>query len=85
MHGHGQETCARVFFSAHGTVEKWLLPSKKSWGSDTWGSGEAAGHGLVDMKRWTMVPCCVPGSGEVDGNACSSGDKAVGSGKGMVR
>jgi len=74
----------RCFFSARGTVEQQLLPSNKGWGSGR-ACGEAVGHGLVDMKCWTVKPCCVPGSDGVDGDACSSRDKAVGTDEGMVK
>ena len=66
----------RGFFSARGTVEQWLLPPNKGWGSGR-ACGDAVGHGLVDTKCRTAVPCCVPGSDEVDGNACGSRDEAV--------
>lgn len=38
------------------------------------------------MKCRTVVPCCVPGSHQMDGNACCSQDEAVDREKcGMVR
>lgn len=39
--------------------------------------GAAVVHGLVAMKCQTVVPGCVPSTGEVDGNACGSQDEAV--------
>lgn len=70
------ETCEGFFFSAHGTVGQWLLPSNKGWGGGR-ACSEVVWQGLVDVKCRTAVPCCLPGSGEVDCKTYGSQDEAV--------